>query len=441
MKTIPAVRDLALAATLALSCLASSASAGVIVVNISGGGQFTNLQAAVDAASDGDCILVKPGQYASVFIFSKSLTIAADAGANVSVFGQVTVSSLTSSQSFLLHGVHVIGAGGPALRTMYNQGEVRIQHCTISGAHGDPYDPGALACTGPGHLAGWPGADLEANPGGTAFDDCTITGGDTFDAGWACCCGTGAAGGEGLKFTRSMVAVYDCTLRGGNGGDSGTTGGAGGRGCRLIPDTSFPYPAVPTALCISGSSSSGGSGADATDWAPCCGGNGGDAITVPAGGQCWVLDTLLYPGSGGHIYGDPHPAPSGAPIGGTGASFDFGVPSLKLSSPGVVREGSNVILTLSGAPGSSVYLMTSPGTPFIPLPAMRGVLLAGTRRPEIQQVGTMPPSGQIFVSLPISLLPAGVDAERRYFQSYIVDPAGAPQLGGFNVLTVLDSAY
>jgi hypothetical protein len=45
------------------ACLAGAANAGVLVVDGGGQGDYTDIQSALDAASDGDTILVKPGTY------------------------------------------------------------------------------------------------------------------------------------------------------------------------------------------------------------------------------------------------------------------------------------------------------------------------------------------------------------------------------------------
>ena len=57
------------------------------MVDAAGGGDFTSLQAAIDAASPlgGDTILVKAGVYDSIRIDGKGMTIAADVGNIVSV--------------------------------------------------------------------------------------------------------------------------------------------------------------------------------------------------------------------------------------------------------------------------------------------------------------------------------------------------------------------
>ncbi len=55
----------ALALAIALATPAGPASATVIAVNHAGGGDHDNIQAGVDAASDGDTVLVYPGTYSS----------------------------------------------------------------------------------------------------------------------------------------------------------------------------------------------------------------------------------------------------------------------------------------------------------------------------------------------------------------------------------------
>ena len=46
-----------------LVCLCAVCGAGTITVDINGGSDYTEIQPAVDAAADGDTVLVKPGEY------------------------------------------------------------------------------------------------------------------------------------------------------------------------------------------------------------------------------------------------------------------------------------------------------------------------------------------------------------------------------------------
>ncbi len=47
-----------------LALVPCAASAATIAVDLAGGADFTSVQAAVDAARDGDTVLVRPGEYA-----------------------------------------------------------------------------------------------------------------------------------------------------------------------------------------------------------------------------------------------------------------------------------------------------------------------------------------------------------------------------------------
>jgi hypothetical protein len=54
----------AIAGHLAAACvLVSAASGATIVVDLQGGGDFTSIQPAIDAAKSGDTVLVNPGEY------------------------------------------------------------------------------------------------------------------------------------------------------------------------------------------------------------------------------------------------------------------------------------------------------------------------------------------------------------------------------------------
>jgi len=67
------------AVPLLLSLFASSAAASTWVVDDSGGADFTTIQAAVDAASPGDVLLVQAGSYAA-FTLDRDLSILAAPG-------------------------------------------------------------------------------------------------------------------------------------------------------------------------------------------------------------------------------------------------------------------------------------------------------------------------------------------------------------------------
>ncbi len=89
---------------LGLASLSTLSQAGVLVVAPSGA-PFTTIQTAVDAAVDGDVVLVKPGTYGGFTLNSKSLALVSDpAGAahiaGATLIANVGVGRITSLSSF-----------------------------------------------------------------------------------------------------------------------------------------------------------------------------------------------------------------------------------------------------------------------------------------------------------------------------------------------------
>ena len=79
----------------------------VHTVNDGGGADFLDLQAAVDAAFDGDTILVQSGRYGGVTIDDKELTITGEAGASFDFRPQSTIEvrNLSADKSVLVRGL------------------------------------------------------------------------------------------------------------------------------------------------------------------------------------------------------------------------------------------------------------------------------------------------------------------------------------------------
>jgi parallel beta-helix repeat protein len=95
-----AVRAGALISVLLISLLigfVTPASAGEVTV---GGGQYTTIQAAVNAAQPGDTVLVPPGTYSENVMVNKSLTIKSSAGAATTT----VTAAVPSNDVFLLSG-------------------------------------------------------------------------------------------------------------------------------------------------------------------------------------------------------------------------------------------------------------------------------------------------------------------------------------------------
>lgn len=107
------------ASWLLLSLLASPVTASTWVVDDSGGGDFTSIQAAIDAAQPGDVLRVKAGSYAA-FTLDRGLSILGEPGIRPFVAG---LSRLQAGQTtgpisiagLELGSLEVLGASGPVL--------------------------------------------------------------------------------------------------------------------------------------------------------------------------------------------------------------------------------------------------------------------------------------------------------------------------------------
>src|SRR5262245_61420708 len=131
---------------LALAALSvSSAAQNVFVVApVLGPGVFsTSIQSAVNAASDGDIVLVRPGTYGTVSMAGKGISVVSDGTGVVLIFNAnafetpFNVVGLTSGQRVLLRGL-TLRAGGdipqpqPALRVVTADGSVVVvEECRI----------------------------------------------------------------------------------------------------------------------------------------------------------------------------------------------------------------------------------------------------------------------------------------------------------------------
>jgi hypothetical protein len=242
----------------------------VRVIGISGDLTFDDLPAAVDAAKEGDAILVADGSYTGFVIDGKSLSIIAVPGANPEVVGTITVRNLRGSRAVVITGLDVTGAeqavqSEPAVFLNTNVGAVHFEDCNLTGGagsepfgHDDTFGAGASAVVLHDSLQ-------------VAFIKCTIRGGE---GGGECCQGFTCVGGDaghGIDAENSAVAIFDSDLIGGEGGDCGTSGGNGGHA----------YRGTDLGLVAIGSTFSGGRGGDAWDFLPIDGaGDGGHGLVT-----------------------------------------------------------------------------------------------------------------------------------------------------------------
>jgi hypothetical protein len=404
--------------------------ANVLVVDASGGSQFLQIQAAVDAALDGDTLLVKRGTYASFAIVNKSLDIVGDANAVVTVMGGAEVRSLAAGRAVVLANLVVHGQSSASdwhangLYLKNDAGSVRVQRCTSSGGSSASF---STLCAG---------ADVEACLD-VAFVGCSLHGG-TFNSVYVT--------PSGLVATGSMIAVYDCQVAGSDGSLDCFDVSVGSGGIGALVTGSFVF--------ASGTQFIGGNGAEG-DGYPCPpqnGGNGGVAISLlasaTAASQAELLDTQLAGGHGGMGscgIGCGNDGHDGAPSSvGTGCVLDLISGSKRvLSAPNVVRELASYTLTFQGQPGDQVGVFFAPRTSFDYISALRGVKMVATDHPPMLAawLGIADATGSLSVQYSFPDLGPGVQSTEYYLQAIVQTASGTKLLGSPASLTVLDSSF
>lgn len=380
---------------------------GVVIVGRTPIASFSDLQSAVDAAVEGDVLMVGTGHYPGCAIVNKSVSIFAAPGADVLVDGTLAVSSLAASRTVLLVGLRVtapptgpVSTAASALLLSGNLGQVRAQSCRLTGAVGSFCGQSLNG----GHAVAAVGCRR------VAFVACEILGG----AGGACPLAPGGHGGDALHAATSVVAAYDCEFRGGEGALGGT-GGTGGDGCELLA----------VELFASGSSFLGGDGGDDAGG---CAGPGGDGARV-TDSLLRSLDTSFTKG----ICGSGPPPPFCDPCFGLDAAVDIRpVNSTIVSYPGAARRCSivpvhddtlPVTLTVEGEAGDRIHLVSATLPGWLAPSSLAGVWLVPVpKKLSWQPLGIVPASGVLEIELATS--DVAVDSGRILFRQVLAIDAG-----------------
>jgi hypothetical protein len=388
---------------LALLLAASASAQSVFVVApVAGPGVFsTDIQPAVDAAANGDLVLVKAGSYSGFTINAKGVSVIADAGAAVVANGSVFVENISLSQRVLLQGLTVHGDSLiQAILAQNSPGSIWIESCNATG--------GTLI-SGPGIV-------------GVAANSCSslviqrsvMTGGNGVTA------GTVDMGGPALHIANSEVAVGDSQGFGGIGAPPPTGGGGfGGSGLRVL--TGFAF--------ASGSAFNGGAGAAPVP--PFPGGPGGAGINPGA-----PVTTLQCTAVGGP--GFPNGAATVANAPGSIAILPGSAEHFSITSP--VREGQTTTITAGGAPGETAWLLfsPSPATVKLLLP-FKGALVLPAGATAFA-LGVIPAGGTLSTPVVMPNLPAGLQSATVWCQSLFFPPLAHAVIGPSSALVILDAA-
>ncbi len=405
------MRTLSALLVLVSASLAAPVRADVLVVGPSG--PFFSIQVAVDAAQDGDVILVRDPSGPFV-VDGKSLEIIADGGPQTISGGNVIVRNTTAGQPVLISGFVVTGDAdaslpdgdpdlGPALLVDGAAGPVRVVDCTLTG--GDSLavlQPSSSDPTAVGLPDGFPGASLRQSPD-VAFLHCTLTGGVGGDLSGD---GTGDnappyQGGAGLLAEHSGLSVYGSDLTGGQGGYAHIVGPRGGHGVDVVSSTLF----------AGGSSFTGGRGGDASDpfFSAGTGGTGGDGAHASADAVTRFQDCAFAGGGPGL---DPlfEPASPGAPRTLAGTVVDLPGDAHTLELTGVVREFETLSFTIEGHPGDPVFVFLARDDGNLYVDHFAGQLHVAVPWQRLLFLGTLPPSGVLSAGTTLPAISSGFEA-------------------------------
>ncbi|MFN0242195.1 MAG: hypothetical protein ACKVWV_04820 [Planctomycetota bacterium] len=422
--------------------VSSRVHADVLVVNGAGGTPWQSIQAAVDAASDGDTILVKRGVYRAFQIVSKGVRVFVDRNHSVQVFGKVVVADLAAAKTVVIAGLEMNGAPlasgtqARALELWQCSGAVRVQDCRVLAGPDDP-----LSCDTASAVSVDGCLDV-------AFVHCTFEGASAHAT-------RGGKGGTGISSELgSSVAVYDAVVRGG-AGDSCNHPCSPPQICpHPLQDDWCPNSAYPDGayggdafeggsfLFASNSQFTGGVGGNSEPSGNYLyGGNGGDGIRACSfGTNVWTLDIDAEGGLPGHsgpagFYGTPGTGMRAT--NGAAANSMSGV-SRTLAGANVVRANEPLALQFFGEPGDEVHLFIGSAPGFHLAPALRGVkLVHDARRIRIGQIGA---SGLLAVDLQLAGSGSGATAKTHFLQSLHGSTDGRATLGSALTVIVVDAS-
>jgi len=420
---IPARERLLLAALVALTLAPVTRSQAVHIVAGDGSGDYTQLQAAVNAAANEDIILVRPyvTPYDPTVIDGRSLAIVGESASRPKL-DELAIRHLAAGQAVTLRALDI---------------------------------EGSATSDGFGSFILHDGLILLDNTGCVWLEDVLLAG-DTGFSNW----GDLGFGRTGLVAGgNDCVVIVESQVRGGNGGlSTGASPYPGGLAARLVD----------TQLAVYGSTIAGGDGHAGLYYPQQWGARGGNALdgTLSAvfasgslidggetgaghqpspdptasglvidGSAVRVVDATIQPGGGDALQ-------TGAPIVALGAPsvvVDLVDVHRSLRAPATVREGNVGQMTYAGQPGDVVLLQASFSADFVPYYAgLKGVAHFGGVVAGVV-LGVAGPSGAFFKNFVCQQLPVGVEGWRVFAQPVILASGGALRLGGPSTCVLLDA--
>lgn len=361
------------------------AAEDVLVVDAAGGGDYLDLQAALDAAQQRDTILVKSGSYGGFLLTNKSLNLVAEAGTTPHVTGLATIADLPKGRDVSVSGLDF--QAGLEVRDCL--ASVLFVECVlfVPSLGNASHAQRVLACED------------------ATFARCSLTGqkgdsdlfcGDIYD---------GLDGGHALLVVDSTVTMYTCSVIGGEGGFS--------------QDGSCLF-------CFCAYKGDGGDGLHI---------EGASYVyldgTVPLGGPKGVHWASCSPSNcetskdGEAIYQDAT------------ATLELATHEpLGLTAPTVLRENEFYPVTLTGPAGAKAYLLWALDPGWRAFGPDLGILHLKSAGLNFVSLGAVPANGVIQADLTLPTLPPGDEALRLYVQPFAL--FGGRLLGNAWRVVVID---
>lgn len=366
--------------------LAAPANAQTVhVVDPDGGAgsDFVDLEAALAAAADGDVVLLRAGEYTpgAGFFLDRSLTLAADEGAEAVLTGDLTVTGLDAGESVLLSGLTIDSPANSltaALSIAFCDGPVTVVDCTVLGNTVSAFSNGDAVHVG--------------SSASVTFVRGELRGRETFSL--------GGVSSAGLRVRGSSVSLYETDVVGGDGiagsGDGGVPGRDGGNALQLFGSAPVSVLAVDASF-LGGVGGDGGTGVFVPSLCVDAG-DGGAAISSTASlGVVSLVQSAVVGGPGGT---SPVAACSdgvaGPPTALTAGTVDVvGASARGLLHSRLVREGEPVERTATGPVGELVIIdYALDPAPAAYLPALAGAIHVDT--PVLTRVlGIVGPGGSL----------------------------------------------
>ncbi|QDU83272.1 hypothetical protein Pla163_03700 [Planctomycetes bacterium Pla163] len=395
---------------------AHAQSVHVVDVAAGAGSDFTSIGTALQAAADGDAIVVRSGSYAEfVVLGARTVTLTADADAHVTVKGLV-VADLAASRSVTVRGLASLpSVFGPSDTLLIEDcaGRVWIEDCVIGGGSG--------IATGRARV-------LDSTA--VALSGCTFTPGPLSFA---------FPVDVSLDLVNSDTALFDCQV-GGIEGLSSIFGNTPARPAVRVADDR----AVFTGCAIDGGPGAFG----ANDPSGCQNGGAGGAGIVVTGGpstRVFLFDSSVEGGAGGSAFPGCSSGADGVAVQqapGTSVFVPPGqAPRLHVESP--LRSGDLFAFELTGTPGAATYLDLgfAPGAPQLARSVFTGAVVVGGPTLLVPFV-PLPASGLLDESVVQGtlLLPPGLGHLPLFVQPVLVDPVLGLAVGTPSALLLVDAS-